>query len=39
MKIIPLFKCRNMQEATDFYTQILDFKQKYPHETAADVVV
>lgn len=28
-----------MQEAIDFYTQILDFKQKYPHETAADVVV
>jgi uncharacterized glyoxalase superfamily protein PhnB len=39
MKLIPLFKCRNMQEAIDFYTQILDFKQKYPEETADDPVV
>lgn len=39
MKLIPLFKCRNMQEAIDFYTQVLDFKQKYPEETADDPVV
>jgi len=39
MKIIPLFKCRDMQEAIDFYTQILDFKLKYPHVSADDVVV
>ncbi|MBA4849450.1 glyoxalase superfamily protein [Emticicia sp. BO119] len=39
MKLIPLFKVHNMQEAIDFYTQILDFKQKYPEETADDPVV
>lgn len=39
MKLIPLFKCRNMQEAIDFYTNVLDFKQKYPEETADDWVV
>src|SRR6218665_3567221 len=39
MKIIPLFKCRDMQEAIDFYTKILDFRQKYPEETAEDPVV
>jgi uncharacterized glyoxalase superfamily protein PhnB len=39
MKLIPLFKVRNMQEAIDFYTKILDFKQMYPVETAEDPVV
>lgn len=39
MKIIPLFKCRNMQEAINFYTQILDFKPKHAHDTAHAVVV
>ena len=39
MKLIPLFKVRNMQEAIDFYTKVLDFKQKYPEETADDPVV
>ncbi|RYU93591.1 glyoxalase superfamily protein [Emticicia agri] len=39
MKIIPLFKCHHMQEAIDFYTQVLDFRQKYPEETANDAVV
>lgn len=28
-----------MQEAIDFYTKVLDFKQKYPEETADDWVV
>lgn len=30
MKIVPLFKCRDMKEAVDFYTGILDFTLKYP---------
>src|ERR1051325_3446869 len=29
MKIIPLFKCRNLKDAIDFYTGVLDFKLKY----------
>jgi uncharacterized glyoxalase superfamily protein PhnB len=39
MKIIPLFKCRRMKEAIDFYTKVLDFTQKYPEETPDDPVV
>ena len=39
MKIIPLFKCRHMQESLDFYTQVLNFRQKYPEETASDAVI
>jgi len=29
MKKIPLFKCRNLKDAIDFYTGVLDFKLKY----------
>jgi len=29
MKIIPLFKCRNLKDAIDFYSGVLDFKLKY----------
>lgn len=32
MKIIPFFKVRDIQEAIDFYTNILDFELKYPDE-------
>ncbi|MBL7696590.1 MAG: VOC family protein [Chitinophagaceae bacterium] len=39
MKLIPLFKCRNMGAALDFYTKIIGFKLKYPNESADDVVV
>lgn len=39
MKIIPILFCRNMQEAITFYTQVLDFELKYPHESADDWVV
>ncbi|WP_420150821.1 bleomycin resistance protein [Spirosoma sp.] len=39
MKLIPLFKCRNMPEAITFYTTILDFTLKYPHASASDWVV
>ncbi|HEY9002893.1 MAG TPA: VOC family protein [Mucilaginibacter sp.] len=34
MKIIPLFKCRNLKDAIDFYTGILDFKLKYTDPSA-----
>jgi len=34
MKIIPLFKCRNLKDAIDFYTGVLDFKLKYADTSA-----
>lgn len=39
MKIIPLFKCRNMEQALKHYTVILDFKLKYPEDSLSDGVV
>ncbi|GAB3999688.1 hypothetical protein GCM10028807_50620 [Spirosoma daeguense] len=39
MKLIPLFKCRNMPEAVTFYTTILDFSLKYPKASSNDYVV
>jgi catechol 2,3-dioxygenase-like lactoylglutathione lyase family enzyme len=39
MKMIPLFKCRNMKDAIAFYTGILDFKLKYKEASADDWVV
>ncbi len=39
MKMIPLLYCRDMKEAIDFYTGILDFKVKYAEATADDGVV
>ena len=39
MKVIPIFYCRNMQEAILFYTNILDFKLKYSDASAEDWVV
>jgi len=36
MKMIPLFKCGNMKEAINFYTDILDFELKYPNEVSDD---
>lgn len=32
MKIIPLLKVRNIKDAVEFYTQILDFELKYTDE-------
>jgi uncharacterized glyoxalase superfamily protein PhnB len=32
MKIVPILKVRNMEEAVAFYTRVLDFELKYPHE-------
>ncbi len=39
MKMIPLFKVRNMAEAIDFYTGILDLTLKYPEATAEEGVI
>ena len=39
MKIVPLFKCRDMQKAIAFYTGILDFELKYKEASANDLVV
>lgn len=39
MKLIPLFKCRNLPEAIAFYTGILDFYLKYPEATPEDGVI
>jgi len=39
MKIIPLFKCRNMKNALDFYTGILDFRLKYAEASVNDWVI
>ena len=37
--MIPLFKCRDMKNAVDFYTRILDFKLKYADASVNDWVV
>ena len=39
MKMIPLFKCRNLRQAVGFYTNVLDFRLKYPEATADDGVI
>ena len=39
MKAIPLLRCLNMKEAIAFYTNILDFKLKYPGASSDDWVV
>ena len=37
--MIPFLRCRDMKEAIDFYTNVLDFKLKYPDASADDWVV
>ena len=32
MKLIPLLRVKNMKQAVSFYTEVLDFKLKYPEE-------
>ena len=39
MKMIPIFRCRDMKEAIAFYTGILDFELKEPGASANDWVV
>ncbi|HEX5655178.1 MAG TPA: VOC family protein [Chitinophagaceae bacterium] len=39
MKMIPLFRCRNMKDAISFYTTILDFELKDADASPEDWVV
>ena len=39
MKMIPLFKCQSLRQAIGFYTNVLDFRFKYPEATNDDGVV
>jgi catechol 2,3-dioxygenase-like lactoylglutathione lyase family enzyme len=39
MKMVPIFRCRNMKEAIAFYTGILDFEMSEPGASADDWVV
>jgi catechol 2,3-dioxygenase-like lactoylglutathione lyase family enzyme len=39
MKMIPIFRCRDMKEAIAFYTTVLDFKLGEPGASADDWVV
>jgi catechol 2,3-dioxygenase-like lactoylglutathione lyase family enzyme len=39
MKIVPVFKCRNMKQALDFYTGVLDFKLRDEQESEEDTVI
>lgn len=39
MRIVPLFKCRDMVKAIAFYTQTLDFELKYNEASATDGVI
>ena len=39
MKMIPIFRCRNMKEAVSFYTTVLDFELKYPGTSADELVI
>jgi catechol 2,3-dioxygenase-like lactoylglutathione lyase family enzyme len=32
MKIVPVVKCRNLDASLRFYTEVLDFKRKWPGE-------
>jgi len=33
MKAVPLLRCNNLKESVAFYTKVLDFTLKYPHES------
>ena len=35
MKIIPLLRCKDLKEAIVFYTNVLDFTQKYPGDVGS----
>lgn len=39
MKMVPIFFCRNMQVALDFYIHVLDFELLHPQASADDWVV
>lgn len=37
--MIPLFKCRDLRQAVGFYTNVLDFRLKYPEATIDNGVI
>jgi catechol 2,3-dioxygenase-like lactoylglutathione lyase family enzyme len=39
MKVIPILRCLNMEEAIAFYTGILDFELKYSEASSDNWVV
>lgn len=39
MKVIPIMRCRDMEESLSFYTGVLDFELKYPHSLVTDWVI
>ncbi len=39
MKMVPIFKVRNMPQAIAFYTGVLDFQLKYPGTPETDWVI
>ncbi len=39
MKMVPIFRIRNMKDAISFYTRILDFELKEPGASSNDWVV
>lgn len=39
MKMVPIFRCSNMQQAISFYTTVLDFELKEPGASPDDYVV
>jgi hypothetical protein len=39
MKAIPIMRCKSMRESLFFYTHVLDFRIKYPGDTANEPVV
>ena len=39
MKMVPIFRIRNMKDAISFYTRILDFELKEPGTSSNDWVV
>lgn len=42
MRTIPLLRCKNLKESIVFYTDVLDFKLKYPEDSedewAVDII-
>jgi catechol 2,3-dioxygenase-like lactoylglutathione lyase family enzyme len=39
MKVVPIMRCKDMEESLSFYTGVLDFELKYPESSAKDWVV
>lgn len=39
MRAIPVIRCSDVTKSVAFYTDVLDFKKKYPDESDADWVI